>query len=417
MTSTIDVLPITDTVEAVDQEAVATAVQQAYAEETPVYPIGGGTSLDFGMPAKQPGLGLMLTGLDNVIDYPASDMTITVEAGITMEKISSVLAENNQQLPLDVPFESQATLGGVVATNTNGPRRYGLGTVRDYVLGISAVDGCGIPFKGGGRIVKNVAGYDFCKMMTGSLGTLGVLTQITMRVRPIPPASRLVAGIVDVDDAEPLLAKMMSSQASLAALELLTGDEWKKDDAVGALASKMGSQGALVVVGVEGTEPEVEWMHPQVTRELRDGGATNVRTLAQKASDGFWKQLVEFPAIGESPLVVKATMVSSQVTKFLAACEQLETDCSCLAHAGNGVVYVRFAEFPKEGISGSIVSKLLPTAAAGHGNVVILSNPGGKEMTLQSVWGGINAPFALMTEVKNKFDPKNILNPDRFVYR
>ena len=107
----------------------------------------------------------------SVVDYPARDMTITVEAGITMRELAAELAAQGQRLPIDAPAGwTMATLGGVVATATSGPRRYGQGTIRDYVIGISAVDGRGVPFKAGGRVVKNVAGYDFCKLLTGSRG-------------------------------------------------------------------------------------------------------------------------------------------------------------------------------------------------------------------------------------------------------
>src|SRR6185369_14097741 len=104
--------------------------------------------------------------------------------GITMQALAELLAKERQRLPIDVPQAEQATIGGVIATNWNGPRRFGEGTVRDYVIGISAVDGRGQPFKGGGRVVKNVAGYDFCKLLTGSLGTLGIITQLSLKVKP-----------------------------------------------------------------------------------------------------------------------------------------------------------------------------------------------------------------------------------------
>src|SRR5690606_32325083 len=119
--------------------------------------------------------------LNRVIDYPARDMTITVEAGITWEQLEAELAKEGQWLPVDVARAEAATVGGAIACNTSGPRRFGYGTLRDYVIGIHAVDGQGMQFKGGGRVVKNVAGYDFCKLLTGSFGTLAVITQVTLK--------------------------------------------------------------------------------------------------------------------------------------------------------------------------------------------------------------------------------------------
>ncbi|MBC7857148.1 MAG: FAD-binding oxidoreductase, partial [Pirellulaceae bacterium] len=185
-------LPIKTTISPANQAELAAALAEAYASGSAIYPIGGGTSLDFGLPAKTPGSGLSLAGLSRIVDYPARDMTVTVEAGVTMQTLSDLLATEGQRLPLGVPLADRATVGGVVATNWNGPRRYGCGTVRDYVIGISAVDGRGMPFKGGGRVVKNVAGYDLCKLLVGSLGTLGIITQVTLKLRPLAEKTALI---------------------------------------------------------------------------------------------------------------------------------------------------------------------------------------------------------------------------------
>src|SRR5262249_30396089 len=142
----------------------------------PIYPAGGRTAMSFGRPIEQPGLVLSTTGLQKVIDYPARDMTVTVEAGSRMDDRGKPLESETerQRLPIDAPQAHRATLGGVAATNASSSRRYGLGTMRDYVIGISAVDASGNLYKAGGRVVKNVAGYDLCKMLVGSLGTLAV---------------------------------------------------------------------------------------------------------------------------------------------------------------------------------------------------------------------------------------------------
>src|SRR5688572_4376214 len=222
----MDVLPIKRTLTPADQGELAGVVREAFDANTALYPIGGGTSLDFGLPAKAPGNGLSLTGLNRVIDYPARDMTVTVEAGVTMQTLAELLATERQRLPIDVPLEGKATIGGVIATNWNGPRRYGQGSVRDHVIGITAVDGRGMPFKGGGRVVKNVAGYDFCKLLTGSLGTLGVITQVTLKLKPAVEQSRLMACVVrDAADAERMLAALSSSKTTPVAVELLAGPD------------------------------------------------------------------------------------------------------------------------------------------------------------------------------------------------
>ena len=134
---------ITETIAPADQAAVAEAVRSAAGKGLAVYPVGGGTMLDFGVKPTRPGIALSLAKLNRVIDYPAADLTITVEAGMTLAELAKCLAAQRQRLPIDVPQPDRATVGGAVAVNAAGPRRYAYGTMRDYVLGLTAVDGAG----------------------------------------------------------------------------------------------------------------------------------------------------------------------------------------------------------------------------------------------------------------------------------
>ena len=210
----------TDRPESLDalRQAVVARVEQGWA----IYPQGGGTALDYGGIPRVPGVAIDTRALDRVIDYPAADMTITVEAGITMAALRSVLAEEQQRLLVDAPQADRATLGGVYATNTSGPRRFGAGRPRDQIIGVSFVTSDGALVKGGGRVVKNVAGYDFPKLLTGSLGTLGILTQLTLKVRPIPEASALAwATFAKPDDLAGVLERLNTSATRPMAIELL----------------------------------------------------------------------------------------------------------------------------------------------------------------------------------------------------
>lgn len=409
-----DILPIQKTHAPIDQGDLASIIAEAHRSATPLYPIGGGMSLDLGLPAKAAGEGLSLAKLNRIVDYPARDMTITLEAGVTMRALAEMLEKEGQRLPIDVPQADRATIGGVIATNWNGPRRFGQGTVRDYVLGISAVDGRGMPFKGGGRVVKNVAGYDFCKLLTGSLGTLGVISQVTLRLKPIPEQSALVAcSLPDPAKAETLLAGLITSQTTPTAIELLAGPAWENEPTLGDLP-RSGPAHLFLVVGLEGSAAEVETMTRRLASEWEELGVGEPLVVGQSAD--LWQRLIEFSAVGESPLVLKASVVPSGTTAVVAAARKLDPQCSIQAHAGNGSVIIRFAKFPAQGLSRAIVGDLLPVATAHRGNVVVLSNPSGAEMTHQSVWGAIDAPLDLMSEVKRRFDPRDILNRARFVY-
>lgn len=407
-------LPIKDVIAPETQDELVVAVRVAYETTTPIYAIGGGTSLQFGLAAKAPGRGLSLAKVNRVVDYPARDMTVTVEAGVTMKVLGELLAKEQQRLPIDVPQADRATIGGVIATNWNGPRRYGEGLLRDYVIGISAVDGRGQPFKGGGRVVKNVAGYDFCKLLTGSLGTLGVITQVTLRLKPIPQQSALIAcSLRDSATAQRVLAALVTSKATPNAIELLAGPAWQNDPALFAL-DQFSTSPLYVVAALEGTAAEVEYMISQLASEWRELGACEPLVVGETAA--LWQRLIEFPAEGDSPLVLKANVVPSGTTAIIDAARRLDPACSIQAHAGNGILIIKMSKFPAEGLSRALVGDLQPVAAAHHGQVIVLSNPSGAEMTHQSVWGATDSPLDLMTEVKRHFDPRDILNRGRFVY-
>lgn len=401
------------TVSPATQGELVASVREAFESGSPLYVIGGGTSLDFGLPTKEPGQGLSLAKLNRIVDYPARDMTVTVEAGVRMKDLAELLAKEGQRLPVDVPHADKATIGGAIATNWNGPRRFGEGAIRDFVIGISAVDGRGNEFKGGGRVVKNVAGYDFCKLLTGSMGTLAVITQVTLRLKPIPAQSALVAcSVTDGAAAERLLAALINSKVSPVAVEVLAGPEWRKDSALAGLKSS--SPGAMyVVVGLEGTAAEVEFMVGQLVDEWRELGVEMPLVVGETAS--LWQRLVEFSATGESPLVLKANVVPSGTTAMIDAVRKVDPECSIQAHAGNGIVLIKLSKFPAQGLSRALVGNLQPVAAAHQGQVVILSNPSGAEMTHQSAFGMTDSPLSLMREVKRKFDPSDILNRGRFV--
>ena len=406
-------LPLVLTVAARDPDEVAATIREAAATGTPVYPRGGATSLDYGLPAKTPGVGLALNEMTRVIDYPARDMTVTVEAGVTVAELARTLAAERQQLPFDVPRAAQATVGGVVATNWNGPRRYGLGSVRDYVIGISAVDGRGTAFKGGGRVVKNVAGYDFCKLLTGSLGSLGVITQLTFRLRPLVERTAWVGcGVAHLEAAERVLASLVTSETTPVAIELLAGPEWRGE----ARLAACGPAQAWVLVQVEGDEVETAWMIERLQSEWRGLGVDHAVVWQDAEALAWSATLAEYSQQSASPLVVQASVRPSGSTAMVAALQQVAPDVSVQCHAGNGIVLGRFAQFPAAGVSRVVVGRLQSAASANGGSLVIVSNPGGQESTIRSVWGVGGTAYDVMTQVKRQFDPANVLNTGRFVF-
>jgi glycolate oxidase FAD binding subunit len=414
----------TETIVPTTPADVAEAVRAAHETRTPVYPIGGGTAMDYGIAPVRPGHGLDLTRLATVVDYTPRDMTILVEPGVRMAELATILAVERQQLPIDVPRAAEATIGGVVATNWNGPRRYGYGTVRDYVIGIHAVDGRGVPFKGGGRVVKNVAGYDFCKLLTGSLGTLAVITQLALKLKPLPEQTVTVAAACrNLAGAETILARLAKLAAPPAAIDLVIGDGWHVPAIHSSAKSTSRADGGapLVVVRIDGTQLEATWLAEQVVREISHAGALAVCKLEPADADTLWRKQVEFADRGagdasdNSPLVIKIAVPASAVAQIISPLLAFDSKCTIQAHAASGIIVARFSRFSHADVSKVLVGKLRPAALKHGGSLVVLKTTL-EGLTPHVVWGGRTDATVLMERVKQMFDPQHILNPGRFVY-
>jgi glycolate oxidase FAD binding subunit len=413
----VDSLPITELVEPATIEELRSAVRSAVERDLAIYPLGGLTSLDFGLVPQRTGIGLSLGRLSQVIDYPARDMTITIQAGITMDALARTLAKEGQCVPLDVPEPARGTVGGVVATHPVGPRCYSAGTIRDYVIGIHAVDAQGEIFKAGGRVVKNVAGYDFCKLLTGSLGTLAIITQLTLKLRPIPEQSALMSSPVPTwTEAEERLAAMVHSQTAPSAIELVAGDAWLNDPIVCELAPCDRNAACHLVVGLDGTQEEVSWMTKQLASEWTSQSASPIQTVSGDDARRLWERLSEFPAEDKTDAVLRANVVPGKTTWMIQAIQKANPGCHVLSHAGNGVIFARLRGLAGAELASVLIGRLQPAATSALGNIVVLAQPGGTEMTRQAVWGGIDAPYGLMRQIKAQFDPADRLNPGRFVY-
>lgn len=418
MNAHAQILPLTDTIQPTDPATVVKAVKDARQSATPIYPLGGGTRLDGGVLPKRPGLGLSLERLNRVVDYPARDLTITVEAGVTVAELNRRLASERQRLPVDVPQADRATLGGAVATGLSGPRRYLWGTLRDYVIGIEAVDGRGAPFSGGGRVVKNAAGYNLCRLLTGSLGTIGVITQVTLMVKPMPETSAFVAcDVTDLDTAEKLLADLVHTETLPSAVELLAGEAWR-DDA--ALATESPSASARLLVGFEGTSAEVDWMVDRLPSEWRRASDVSAVEIRGDAATRVWSRLTEFPVQGSAadddrPLVVEVSLPPGATVDLFRLLGQADPGCSIQAHAGDGVVRARLAGEPNETAT-ALIERVRRAASRAGGAMVVLVNPHGADLNQTDVWGPPGHEAAVLQAIKSGFDPDGILNPDRFIY-
>lgn len=231
-------------------------IAKAFLEKKPVYPQGGMTQQHWLAPATLPGLHLDMKSISLVVDYPHRDMTITVQAGMTVHQLNQILKEQKQCLPIDVPDEMSATVGGSIAANIAGPRAAAWGSWRDYLIGLCWINDQGKVVKAGGRVVKNVAGYDFCKLFVGSLGSLGIVTEVTLKIKPQP--EKLVVTVLDcqLNDCPPLMQ-------NLAALGIRPAMAWWS-----------GGNKPQFTIGFEDNEQAVNWQVQQVTQAVENARMT-----------------------------------------------------------------------------------------------------------------------------------------------
>ena len=377
-----------------------------------LFPVGGRTALHYGYPAAETGVTTSTTSLCEIIDYPARDMTITVEAGVRMQELAATLKAEGQQLPIDVSQSHRATLGGVIATNTSGPRRFGCGTIRDYLIGVAAVDAQGKQFHAGGRVVKNVAGYDLCKLLVGSLGTLAIISQVTLKLRPLPETSGFLwASFSSIGEIDAALEKLLTSSARPVVIDVLNAKAASQTVVEARL--DLPHESPVLCLGVEGTAREVEWQLATLQQELIAGNPRDVSTVGEDEADLLSSALTEFPASSDDPLTFQASLLPSCTIDFLE--QGTLAGVALQAHAGNGVVV---GHLPDDASSTDaalkIVQPLRKSAQDGGGHLVVL-NCDDEWKPHISLFGDAGASWNWMRKMKLSLDPNNLLNPGRLI--
>jgi glycolate oxidase FAD binding subunit len=393
-------------VEPTSEEEVAAALAFANREGLKVLVRGGGTQLGMGFPPRRGDILLSTTRLAEVVEYNPHDLTVTVQAGIRLEALQQTLAQAGQWLALDPPLPAEATIGGVVATNATGARRLRYGGVRDQIIGVRVVTADGTIAKGGGKVVKNVAGYDLPKLFTGSLGTLGVIVAASFRLYPVPAASRTVA--LAADDPAPLCALAVRTIGTTLVPTALDVAGAAGGDAACTFAARFESEPAAA--------------DDQAARLLELAGELGMggRVLEGGEEAGVWRSLdlqAPAPQGEEGALVVKVSLLPADVAGWLSALRETAGQrgfaARWRAHAGHGLVSARLVG-PDEALAGAMEA-LRQAAMDRRGSMVVVDGQPGL-LARVDVWGPSPA-LALMRRVKASFDPRGTLNPGRFIGR
>lgn len=386
------------------QDTVRARVGQGHA----IYPQGGCTSLDFGDPPAREGVAISTRGLARVIDYPHEDMTITVEAGMTMAEIDRILSVHNQRLCIDAPMWDRATIGGVYATNWTGPKRFGLGRPRDQVIGISFVNSAGELIHGGGRVVKNVAGYDFPKLLTGSMGTLGIISELTLKVRPKPEASIVVVVRIESLKLAQSLDCLNTSKVRPVAIEVLCKS---MESPIASVTERRWD----LAVGLEGTKATVDWERDILLAELRpfiDNKDTSFVREAEHERE-YWDV---FAAEMQSPhqLSMRANIRPSMVGDFLNGLNH--DQWLVQSHAGSGVVQANLVgsfDLEQDAVG---IDRIREFVRACGGSLTLPTCPTAWKPRLK-VWSEPHPDWAIAERIKQALDPLGVMNPGRFVGR
>jgi glycolate oxidase FAD binding subunit len=371
------------------QEEAAAVLAVADEHGAAVVPWGGGSQMPLGMPPARYDLALDLRRVDRVVEHEPADLTVTVEAGIRLSELQRRLGERGQWLPLDPPVEAGATIGGLLAANSSGPGRVAYGTARDLVIGMTVALASGEVVKSGGRVVKNVAGYDMAKLHIGALGSLGVILQVSFKVAPLPPAPRTLR--VSSSSASSLLA--LAAEVSAAGL------------ATNGLVLSSGSDGWRLDLRFAGSEAAID-------RSSRDLDA-----LARRA--GFGVEDTSAAQWDEATAACRPDGASSVVAKLSFPPKHLSVLVQSLSGArpqaiaafpSVGVAWVRW---PAPPLAAEIVG--LRKASQSLGGALVIEAAPSKLKRAVGVWGEPRGDFPLMRRLKQEFDPKSTLNPGRYL--
>lgn len=389
------------------EEEVAAILRFAHQEGLKVVVRGGGTQLDLGFAPTQCDIILSTTALHQVVEHAPQDLTVTVQAGLALTELQTVLARSRQWLALDPALEPAATIGGIVATNASGPRRLRYGGVRDQIIGVRVVLPDGTIAKGGGKVVKNVAGYDLPKLYTGSLGTLGVIVATSFRLYPFPESSCTV-----------VIAA--SSFAPLCELAVRILDSPLVPTILDCMPSPTQAGDYVLAVRFEMSR---EATNNQAARCIEmaaqlENGSNSPRVLRDADEVNFWSQAAKAntPVQGASAsLMLKASLLPTDVAHWLASFEQRAQSTGLTAnwraHVGHGMIFASLAADAH--VLYETVMALRQEAMSRRGSVVI-TKAAPVLLPMLDVWGE-SPTLSIMRRLKARFDPHATLNIGRFV--
>lgn len=420
-----DIKPLTVVFPSTEEE-LSEILRFADTHRVSVIPRGQGSLITLGNTPQKVDIILSLSRLYNLIDYDNENLTITVQSGASLSDVNKILYSKKQFIPLDPPSYTLITIGGAISTNISGPLRFFSGTPRDIILGLKVARADGEIIKTGGKTVKNVSGYDLSKIFIGSLGTLGVIIEATLRVFPIPEESKtLIAFFSHLDDVRVAVKSIIKSELTPASIEMINSYCCQIINPF--IMNPMNTGQFALIMRIDGIVEAVERQILQ-TKEICISNKSSISLELEKDTNRkFWEayrdlfDLIshQYPGVP----ILKAGLPISNIYEFIHSAigiaNSYNFDSPIISRAGNGIVYISLIPLNSDDESNPLkyakAIEEIRKAAKNLKGYLIVKSALPELKSIVNVWGTPGQDFTLMKKLKESFDPHNILNPGRFI--
>ena len=392
-------------------EDVAAILRFAGEHGLTVVPWGGGTLMDLGRAPRRFDVALDCALLNRIVEYQPADLVVAVQAGMTIAALNERLAQHGQMLALDPPLAERATIGGALSADSWGPSRLRYGTARDLVIGLTCVLADGAIVHSGGRVVKNVAGYDMNKLYVGALGTLGVIVEAAFKLYPVPAHSGgIVASFSSLELAHGAALAIVNSQYAPTAVELIAPAAGSR-----LLTNGAGGSGWSVAVSFAGFAAAVERQTMEVAALAAESGASTVMPVEERQTAELFRRIRDYgrEAASEAAVILRAGVLPSELATLIGALDlDGEPRPELIASPGAGSLRLFWKDSPPA--LPELVARVRAAVEAMSGSLVVERCPPELEQRLE-IWGIAGADVELMRDLKRIFDPTGMLSPGRYV--
>ena len=380
--------------EPANEQQLAAVLRLANDANFAVIPRGGGTKLSWGNSPARADVILSTARLDKIIEHAWSDLTVSVEAGCTIQKLQNALAQHGQRLALDPLWPAQSTIGGVLSTNDSGSLRLRFGALRDLIIGVTLALPDGTLASSGGKVVKNVAGYDLPKLVTGALGTLAVITRSVFRLHPLPRNTKTLSiSGCNLEEMQRLILAVQDSKLAHTALQARVAQDVEP----------------VVDILLEGTDAGIAAQESQLRELARPATATDAPTTVWAASQALWDS-----TNSATKAIAKITTLPASIAHTIETVQRAANSRNAywkLTMEATGIGWLHLDASP-ENLHAALSDLRFDLEHAG-GSLAAFHHPA--DMQSMDAWGTPSDALPLIRAVKKQFDPKNTLNPGRFV--